>query len=66
MFISKEEFIPPTIDEAIMIENWSDYRIYQKVNDNHYLVVIDRDTEYLCETFKKFEKASNFISGVLI
>jgi len=66
MFISKEEFIPPTIDEAIIIEKWSDYSIYQNVNDNSYMVVVDRDTHYLCETFKKFEKASNFIYGILI
>jgi len=64
--ISKEDFIAPLTQEATIIESWGDHLIFQMVNDNSYMVVIDRGAHYLCETFKNYDKADNFIYGMLI
>ncbi len=66
MLISKKDFIAPMNQEADIIESWSDHLIFQIVSDNSYLVVIDRGANYLCETFKSYDKADNFIYGILV
>lgn len=66
MLISKEDFTAPINEEANIIESWSDHLIFQMVNDNSYMVVIDRGSHYLCESFKNYEKADNFIYSILI
>lgn len=66
MLISKEEFIAPINQEASIIESWGDHLIFQIVSDNSYLVIIDRGANYLCETFKSYDKADSFIYGMLV
>lgn len=66
MSISKKDFIAPINEEANIIESWGDHLIFQIVSDNSYLVVIDRGANYLCETFKSYDKADNFIYGILV
>ena len=65
MLISKKDFIAPMNHEASIIECWGDHLIFQIVNDNSYLVVVDRGANYLCETFKSYDSADNFIYGIL-
>jgi hypothetical protein len=66
MLISKEDFIAPISEEANIIESWSDHLIFQIVSDNSYLVVVDRGANYLCENFRNYDRAANFIYGILV
>lgn len=66
MIVSKKDFIAPITEEANIIENWCDHLIFQIVSDNSYLVLIDRGANYLCEKFKSYDMANNFIYGMLV
>jgi len=66
MLISKEEFIAPINQEAIIIESWGDHHIFQIVSDNSYLVVVNHGDNYVCETFMSYDKADSFIYGMLV